>query len=207
MRRTFLFLVIMAALVCPLARAQSRVSASISIGDQGLRGFYLGIGNYYHVPERQVMVVRERSIPDDELPVVFFLAQRARVEPGAIVELRLRGMSWYDITVHFGLGSEIYYYNPVRGVPGWSPYGRAFAAYKQHPKKQWRQMRLGDGDIVNLVNLRFVAEHGRMNATEVIRAREGGRSFTTIFSGSRGGRGHDRAPVRWGSSNRGGGRR
>jgi hypothetical protein len=200
MRRTFLILAAMAAaLVCPVARAQTRVNAGISIGDQGLRGFYLAIGSAYNVPERQVMVMRERSIPDDELPVVFFLAQRARVDPGAIVELRLRGMSWYDITMQFGLGSDIYYYRPVGNPSMGSPYGRAFGFYRQHPRRQWRQMRLADADIVNLVNLRFAAEHGHMNATQVIRAREGGRPFTTIYSDSHGGRGRNGPGSGWGS--------
>jgi hypothetical protein len=207
MRRTFLLLATMVALFCPIARAQTRVNAGISVGDQGLRGFFLAIGNAYHVPERQVMVMRERSIPDDELPVVFFLARRANVDPGAIVELRLRGMSWYDITTHFGLGSEIYYYRPVGNVRGQSPYGRAFGQYRQHRRSQWRQMRLSDEDIVNLVNLRFAAEHGHMNATQVIRAREGGRPFTTIYSDSHGGGGQGGAGRGWGSSNSGHGRR
>ena len=199
MRRTLLILAAAMALVCPVARAQTRVNAGISISDQGLRGFYLAIGNAYSVPESQVMVLRERNIPDDELPVVFFLAQRARVNPRAIVELRLHGMSWYDITVHFGLGSDIYYYRPVGNSSARSPYGRAFGFFKQHPKKQWRQMRLADADIVNLVNLRFAAEHGHMNATQVIRAREGGRPFTTIYSDSHGGSGRNGPGSGWGS--------
>ena len=185
MRRTLLLLATMAVLFCPVARAQTRVNAGISVGDQGLHGFYLAIGNAYHVPERQVMVMRERSIPDDELPVVFFLAQRARVDPGVIVELRLRGMSWYDITTHFGLGSEIYYYRPVRQLRGPTPYGRAFGHYRQHPEKQWRRMRLADEDIVNLVNLRFAAEHGHMNATQVSGRGKVAARFNTIYSDSR----------------------
>lgn len=206
MRRTLLLLATMVALVtlfCPIAGAQTQVNAGISVGDQGLRGFFLAIGNAYHVPERQVMVVRERSIPDDELPVVFFLAQRARVQPSVIVELRLSGMSWYDITTHFGMGSDIYYYRPVGGVTMQSPYGRAFGHYKQTPKRQWRQMRLADEDIVNLVNLRFASEHGGMNATQVVRAREGGNAFPAIYSDAHGGRSQGRVRSGW-NSGRGG---
>jgi hypothetical protein len=201
MRRTLLLLAVMTASFCSAAEAQTQVRAAISVGDQGLHGFYLAIGNAYHVPERQVMVMRERAIPDDELPVVFFLAHRTGVDPGDIVELRLRGMSWYDITVHLGLGSDIYYYRPVGSVRGASPYGRAFGQYRQHPRREWRQMRLSDEDIVNLVNLRFAAEHGHMNATQVIRAREGGRGFNTIYDDAHRGRGRSQNGPRsgWGS--------
>jgi hypothetical protein len=201
MRRITFSLLTAALLLCPVARAETHVNAGISIGgNDGREGFYLAIGDYYHVPKREVTVVRERSIPDDELPVVFFLARQARVEPGVVVQLRLGGMSWMDITTHFRLGPEIYYYRPARNVTGGSPYGRAFGYYRQHPRRHWRQIRLSDEDIVNLVNLRFVAEHEHMPVTQVIRMRERGRSFTTIYSDSHGddghGRGRDQGPGR-----------
>jgi hypothetical protein len=188
MRRTLLFLATAAVMFCPIARAQDHVSAGISIGGgEGLNGFYLAIGDYYHVPQHDVSVIRERSIPDDELPVVFFLARKARMEPRAIVELRLSGMSWNDITARCGLGPDIYYYRPVRNLPGGSQYGRAFGHYSRHPRSQWRRERLSDEEIVNLVNLRFAAEHEHMSAAQVIQQREGGRSFTTIYSSRHGG--------------------
>ena len=48
MRRTLLLLATMVALVtlfCPIAGAQTQVNAGISVGDQGLRGFFLAIGD------------------------------------------------------------------------------------------------------------------------------------------------------------------
>ena len=50
------------------ADAQTAFSVSASVGD-----FHVAVSNYYHVPEREVIVVRERRIPDEELPVVFFI--------------------------------------------------------------------------------------------------------------------------------------
>ena len=81
-----LALVLGATLHADRAHAQTAISASVQIGD-----FHVAVANYYRVPEREVIVLRERRIPDDEIPVALFIAQRAVVAPATIVDLRLRG--------------------------------------------------------------------------------------------------------------------
>lgn len=168
-------------LAAPAGPAKADMSAGISFDDDGLRSFYLAVGDFYRVPEREVIVVRERTIPDDELPVVFFLASRAHVAPGVIVDLRLGGMSWDRITVHFGLGPEIYYVPVAVPVSG-PPYGHAYGHYKKHPRNQWSKIHLSDADVVNLVNLRFISDHMGVPAQDVIKMRGGGKHFSAIHS-------------------------
>jgi hypothetical protein len=158
--------------------SQTQVDAGISIGPEGLRGFYLSVGEYYRVPEREVIVIRERNIPDDELPVVFFLSARAGVEPRVIVDLRLGGMSWYDISIRYKIYPDVYYV-PLPVSPG-PPYGKAYGYYKKKPKKEWKKIRLSDSDIVNLVNLRFISEHYSYPPEKVIKMRSKGSHFTVI---------------------------
>src|SRR4030042_2442417 len=79
--------------------ATTEWNLGVSIGNEGLRGFHFSVGEYYRVPETEVVVVRKRGIPDEELPVIFYLATRARVAPRAILDLRLRGLSWMEITL------------------------------------------------------------------------------------------------------------
>src|SRR4030042_6597865 len=93
---------------------QPQVDIGASFGPEGLKNFYFSIHEYFRVPEREVVVIRERRIPDEEIPVVFFVAQRARVAPAAIIDLRLAGRSWMDITVHFGLNPEVSYVRVTR---------------------------------------------------------------------------------------------
>lgn len=179
MRRAIIFLVlIMAALGSAIPRAEAGVDLGISIGEEGLRSFNLSVGDYYRVPEREVVIIRERGIPYEEMPVVLFIAGRAHVAPGVIVDLRLRGMSWMDITFHYGLSPEIYYV-PLRVAPG-PPYGKAYGHYKKWPKKEWKKVRLGDDDVVNLVNLKFASDHYGRSPEEVIKMRSGGRNFVEI---------------------------
>lgn len=160
--------------------AETNWNVGVSGDSEGIRGFYLSVGDYYRVPEREVVVVRERGIRhDEELPVVFFLAQRARVSPNIIVDLRLRGMSWMDITLHYGLSPEIYYV-PVKAGKEGPPYGHAYGYYKKHPKKAWKKIVLRDEDIIDQVNTRFISEYHHYSPEQVMKYRSEGRNFVGI---------------------------
>ncbi|MBU4321448.1 MAG: hypothetical protein L6246_06070 [Thermodesulfovibrionales bacterium] len=159
-----------------IPQAKASVDIGVSIGDEGLRGFYLAVGDYYRVPQREVVIIRERGMPYEELPVVYFIAGRARVAPEIIVNLRLGGMSWMDITLRYGLSPEIFYV-PVRVGP---PYGKAYGYYMNKPKKEWKKIVFKDSDIINLVNLKFTSEHYKYSPNEVIKMREKGKNFVVI---------------------------
>jgi hypothetical protein len=174
--RIILLLSLMACLLAVRARAD--VAFSISGDQDGISEFHLAIGDYYHVPETQVTVVRERHIPEEELPVVFFLAQRARVSPEIIVSLRLGGKSWMEITHRYGLGADIFYV-PVKNVSG-PPYGKAYGYYKNKPRKEWKHIRLADSDVLNLVNLKFISSYYGYAPDDVVRMRSNGKSFRAI---------------------------
>ena len=159
-------------------QCRADVDIGLSIGDGGIKGFYLAIGEHYKVPQKQIVVVREKKIPDEELAVVFFLAQRAEVAPGVVIKLRLGGKSWMVISAHFGLTAEIFYV-PVKRAPG-PPYGKAYGHFKNKKKSQWRTIRLTDAEVVNFVNLRFISEHYGYSPDDVIKMREKGNSFVAI---------------------------
>ena len=157
---------------------QADVNVGLGIQDDEHRSFYVAVGDYYRVPERSLIVVRERQIPDDEVPVVFFIAQQARVSPEAIIDLRLKRKSWMDITLHHGLSPQIFYV-PLAVDPG-PPYGKAWGYYKKKPKNKWKEIRLADADIVNFVNLKFVSGHYGYSPDEVVKMRGKGKSFVKI---------------------------
>ena len=171
------FTVIMFAISVANAFAQN-VSTGISITDGHLNNFYLSIGDYYHVPESRVVYVRDHyHIQEEELPVIFFLASRAHVDPQLVMDLRIRKrMSWLDITFHFGLTPEIYYVPLKRVGP---PYGNAYGHYKKH-KNNYKRVILADNDVINLVNLRFMSDYHGV-APEVIMDKRGrGEKFTVM---------------------------
>lgn len=158
--------------------ARAEVNAGMSIDNDGVKSFFLAIGAHFNVPEKEIVVVREQKIPDDELPVVFFIAQRAGVKPKAVIDLRLGGLSWMEVSLHFGVQVDAYYVN-VSGNYG-PPYGKALGHFKHHKRNQWREIRLGDPEIIDLVNLRFISDHYGWSPAEVIKMREKGQSFVSI---------------------------
>jgi hypothetical protein len=174
------FVMLPAVIACLLAGTSNLSAAQWSVGvsggDNGVNSFHLSVGEYYHVPVREVVVVRERGIPEEELPVVFFIAGRAHVRPDRVVVLRERGMSWMDITLHFGLSPDIYYV-PVRSA---HPYGHAYGYYKNHHRNDWKKMRFRDRDIVNQVNLRFISDHHGYAPEKIMKERGDGKAFIRI---------------------------
>ncbi len=177
----FSFVTLTASMNAGRAHAQTPFSVSAHIGD-----FHVAVANYYHVPEREVVVIRERRIPDDEIPVALFIARHASVPWGRVVDMRLRGDSWWDISVRLGVSPEVYYV-PVAVVSG-PPYGRALGHYKKKHRKEWRTIVLTDADVVNLVELRFLSEHYRVPPERIIELRSRDRDFVAIHADVRGGK-------------------
>lgn len=175
-------LILLISLLLFLGGSLDNVRAQVSIGvkadESGIKEFYLAIGDHYKAPEKEVLIVKKRGIPDDDLPVVFFLSKRAGVSPGVIIDLHLGGKSWMDITFHYGLTAAIYYVE-VKEVKG-PPYGKAYGHFKKKPKKGWKTIKLADADIVNFVNLRFLSEHYGHSPGEIISMRSKGESFVNI---------------------------
>lgn len=174
-------MVLFAALMvlAPAASVSAQnVSTGISIANGELQSFYLAVGDYYRVPESRVVHVKQRyHVHDEELPVVFFLASRAHVDPAVIIDLRLRQrMSWLNITLHYGLTPEIYYVPVQRVGP---PYGNAYGHYKKHGK-DYKKVRLADSDVINLVNLRFMSEYHGVAAEVVMDRRGKGERFVVM---------------------------
>ncbi|MEN6311691.1 MAG: hypothetical protein ABFD80_09180 [Acidobacteriota bacterium] len=186
MRKT---LVAVAALFFAAGLAAARtgqVNVGVSVADGKLRSFYLSIGDYYRVPEPLIVSFRDRfRVSDEELPVVFFLAGRARVEPSVIMGLRLKGRSWLDIAFHFNLTPDIFFVSVGDARVG-PPYGRAYGYYRKYgPRREWRKIALKDKEVVDLVNLRFMSEYHHMSPEAVMKRRGGGEAFPSMNEAAR----------------------
>ncbi len=155
------------------AQAQVQVGVGVNAGGGG-DSFHLAIGDYYHAPEADISFAAQRHIPDEEMPVVFFLAARAHVAPRYIINLRAHGLPWFEIIHRYHLNPRIFYV-PLHGAVVGTPYERFYSYYGGRPG-----VRLVDADFVNMVNLRFATEYYHRTPEEVIRLRAGGRSFGYI---------------------------
>ena len=171
-------LIVILLCACAFSSSAADIEAELSIDDGRVTSFYLAIGKHYQIPDEEIIIVKRQNISDDELAVVFYLARKARVKHGVIVDLRLHGMTWMEITSHYGLTAEIFHI-VISGTPG-PPYGRALGHFKSRHRSEWHSIRLSDNDIVNLVNLRFVSGRHGLGPDVVIKMREQGQSFIAI---------------------------
>lgn len=148
----------------------SNFDIGVSGSDGKINGFTFSIGDYYRVPYKEVVVV-ERRLPRDEVGVAYYLARQAHRDVGLITDLRLRGTSWWDITLRLGLDPRVLYVVETRRAYG-PPYGRAYGHQSKH--------HLHDREIINLVNVRFLSDYHRISPDEVIERRRGGDRFDRI---------------------------
>jgi hypothetical protein len=131
--------------------------------------FRVSVGAHYKASAATIDMARKKKIKDDELPVLFHLSARAKAKPEVVMDLRAKGMSWAQITLHLGLGADIYHV-PLKADPG-PPYGNAYGHFKKRKRSEWRGIVLADADIVNLVNLRFMADYHGFSPDEAVKIR------------------------------------
>jgi len=169
-------LVILAFLLLASPLWAADVGFNISIGAPG---FYFSVGNFFGYPEREVVVIHEHGIPDNDLPVVFFLCQHAHVAPEVIINLRVgHGWSWARICEYYRVPPTVFYI-PVQSYG--PPYGHAYGHYRQHPhQRDWERIRMTDAMIINQVNLIFISKYYNCPPERVIGLREQGSSFGNI---------------------------
>jgi hypothetical protein len=179
--RKIIILALLASIPGSASADAGQVSLGISIADGELQSFYLAVGDHYGVPHREVVRVRERyRLRDEELPVAFFLAARARVSPSVLIDLRTGGMSWLDISFRYGLTPDIFFIPVASGRIG-PPYGNAYGHYKKYgASRDWKRIVLSDREVVDLVNLRFLSEHHGIPPEKVMEMRGRGQSFVKI---------------------------
>jgi len=88
-------------------RAHADVSFSLSIGDTD--GYYMGLSNYYGIPQDRVTFLVRRGLSYDEVTVALHIAEVAGVDPYEVADLRLSGMPWIEVAHYYGLGADIFY--------------------------------------------------------------------------------------------------
>ena len=170
-----------AVLLASFARVDTaeevKVGVAMSARSSGHGEFHLAVCEHYRVEHDVIVVIQRRGIPDDHMPVVFFMAERCRVAPHVIVDLRLAGKSWMDIAFRFGLRADVFHV-AVSRVHG-PPYGNAFGHFKR-PRAEWAALRIPDDDVITLVHAKFLSERYGLSADDVIEMRGKDHDLLTL---------------------------
>jgi hypothetical protein len=152
-------------------------------GDAGVTAapvdsFYSAMESYFRVSEDQVKLCQEANISDEETPLVFFMAQRAGVDPQAVLIVRTGGMSWMQTAYHFQLNPKVFFVSLPANSVARSPYEKSYGFYKGHSSR----VNLSDIDMLNWVDLKFLSEYYGYDPQEIIQMRSAGKSFRDINS-------------------------
>jgi hypothetical protein len=142
--------------------------------------YFRAVGEYFEVPLQEVTIVSGWDLSPDEVPVVFFLAQRAGVSPDALIGVRRGGRPWADVAGRFGLGPRAFHI-PFPEDADLGSLARAYGEFRRRSPGEWGQVRLEDIDIVALVNLRVLADQTGVPPLQVLRTRERAGSFLSCY--------------------------
>jgi hypothetical protein len=135
------------------------------------------VRDYFRVSEQEAADALKNGVSEEELPVVFFIAQRAHLETEAVAGVRSSGLKWMEAAFHFHLNPWIFYTAlPHPNDMEHTPLEKVYEAY-QHPDNK---IHLTDQDMINLVSLKFLSEYYRRDPKEIIQKRASGKTFEEI---------------------------
>jgi hypothetical protein len=165
-------LLALAALALP-GNARAGVSYDVSVGlpvGDDARVF-LNVTNEYYAPPQEIAtaVIHRCPHPEDDYPVVLFLARASGRPPVEILDMRLRGMAWADIMFGLHVRPSVLFVG-VDADPG-PPYGRAWGYWRNHPQER---LVIEDREFVELTKVQVASAYYHVSPRTVIRERQRG---------------------------------
>jgi hypothetical protein len=165
--KAFLAFLILIGLISSGVQAQ--------IADASKDTLHTALRDYFKVTEDQIDSLLKTPVPDEEMPIVLFIAQRAGVDPGSVLVVWSSGLNWMQTAHHFGLNPWLFFI-PIQGDLKNTPYLKPYHYFKDRNNR----VRLSDDDMINLVNLKFIAEQYNRDPKEIVQLRAQGQSFRAI---------------------------
>ena len=148
--------------------------------DVAQEAYFRAVGEFFDVPMSELEILRDWSLPPDEIPVILFVADRAGVVPEALVALRRSGESWTRLAERYGVGApELHVPVPDQAATG--PLTSVYQSFRDLPASRWREIPLAAEDIVALVNLRLLSQTLGVSPAEVLSRTGSTGSFVQLY--------------------------
>lgn len=158
--------------------AVALVSVALAGADNSGVEYYTTVSNYFDIPVNSVADLADQ-VTDNELPVVFYIADRGKVSVEKVLDLHTSGASWFDVAADCNLNAADFYVMVV-GKIGSKTFGPIYDLYNGTPMPQWKKLTLTDDAIVNLVNLRLVASSNDYSPFEVMAMRDYNTNWSRV---------------------------
>ena len=149
--------------------------------DAAERAYFRAVASFFDMPPAEVAILADWEIAPDDIPPILFVAAHAGVSPEALVALRRTGVGWGELLRRYRIGAPALHV-PVRDHVPTGALGSAYEMYRRTPVGDWSSIRLGDSDVVALVNVRVIAQALGLSAEEVIRHTGSASSYVELFA-------------------------
>ncbi len=164
-----------------LRRASVRVDQKIE--EEEKSSFFLAAGKYFQASWAELEALGSTGLLIDEIPVVLHIARHAGISSGEVVRRRLAGEPWRETLSRFYVTPESYYVPLASGVRLSST--RPDRYHRKSAREAWKRQQFSDDDIVNLINVKFLAEFYGIMPDRIVALRDAGWSFVRIHYGIR----------------------
>jgi len=148
--------------------------------DAARQAYFRAVAEYFSMTPAEVSILSEWSLPADEVPVVLFVARRAGVSPDALVALRRSGSGWARLIDRYHLDAG-HFHVPLSATADRGRLARAYEQFAAVPPERWGGVSLQDQEIVDLVNLRIVAQTLRMRPGDVLTRAAPGTTWVQLY--------------------------
>lgn len=163
-----------ALVVCPL-----RVEAQ-GVETAARQAWFQAVADHFEVSVREVEILADSRMSEDEIPLVLLLAHRAGVSTDALVAFHRGGRGWKEIAARYGMGAAAFHV-PLAESASAGPLEGVYEQYRALPSSRWDQIELGDDELVQLADLAFLTAYLRVPAGQVLEEVARGGSFQAAY--------------------------
>ena len=174
MRRHLLCAGVVLFLVAGAANAEVNVDVAVGMSINEDSRIFLNVTNQTWRPPVATAFIQGCADPEEDFPVIAFLAYHSHRSPTFILNLRREGYSWADVFFQVNVNPSVLFVGVERD-PG-PPYGKAWGYWRKHYRPGARiRYHLVDRDVVGLVKVQTVSKHFGASPLSIIEAQRGGR--------------------------------
>ena len=187
------------------ARASVNFDVAVGMNVNDDTRIFLNVTNEVWRPAVPATVIQRCRYPEDDFPVVSFLAFQSHRDPNFILSLRSDRYPWYEIFYRLRVDPGVLFVGIDRD-PG-PPYGKAWGHWRN--ERRGARIRFSDRDVVGLVKVQTACRHFGTSPFAIIDSQRRGQRVEVYTAGrwrEKHGRQHWAEGPREGRDGRDGGR-
>lgn len=183
MKRIFRMMFCLCVAVLLTASAQAGINYEVGVlwqprGDDDVQVYLHASNVAYPAPRDHVeSIFVDIPHPERDYPVLAFIAYHSHADIRAVWSYRLKGHSWFDVMVRFGVRPDVLFVK-LKKHPR-PPYGKAYGHWRKHPHKI-KAKDVSDGDVRFWVGVRTVSAYAGISPDRAYERHAGGEKLSNI---------------------------